>query len=244
MAINTIQGFNPSTTEPIDSRVTVANETARLAFATFNVYEGLVVYQEDTDELYVLNDAANPNQTSSWSTVGEGTGFPFTGSAQITGSLGVTGSGDFSKDITVNGLTVGRGLADDISNTVLGADAFSQNTGGTNNVAIGIRAYKSGSGEGNTAVGYEALRDAQGASETTAIGRAVFRKTSGDGNVGIGAYVGVNNTTGFLNVGIGRFAFVDNTEGYYNVAIGNRSLRRNTTAVSYTHLTLPTKRIV
>ena len=109
MAINTIQGFNPSTTEPKDSRVTVANETARLAFATFNVYEGLVVYQEDTDELYVLNDAANPDQTSSWSTVGGGSGFPFTGSAEITGSLDligdvtITGSLDMSGSINLTG---------------------------------------------------------------------------------------------------------------------------------------------
>lgn len=105
MAINTIQGFNPSTTEPIDSRVTVANETARLAFATFNVYEGLVVYQEDTDELYVLNDAANPDQTSSWSTVGGGSGFPFTGSAEITGSLDLIGGATITGSLNMSGST-------------------------------------------------------------------------------------------------------------------------------------------
>jgi hypothetical protein len=41
MAINTIQGYAPSTTEPIDSRIIKANASARLAIPAFNAYKGL-----------------------------------------------------------------------------------------------------------------------------------------------------------------------------------------------------------
>ena len=92
MAITLPGGFNITNNEPVDARITVANQSARLGFSSANVFEGLVVYQQDTDELYVLNDASDPSDNNNWSQVGEGVGFPYTGSAQITGSLGVTGS--------------------------------------------------------------------------------------------------------------------------------------------------------
>ena len=92
MAITLPGGFNITNNEPVDARITVADQSARLGFSSANVFEGLVVYQQDTDELYVLNDASDPSDNNNWSQVGEGAGFPFTGSAQITGSLGVTGS--------------------------------------------------------------------------------------------------------------------------------------------------------
>ena len=66
MATSVQSGFTIGNIEPVDARFTVANESARLGFAEDNVYEGLIVYQQDTDELYVLTDVANWNQTSGW----------------------------------------------------------------------------------------------------------------------------------------------------------------------------------
>jgi hypothetical protein len=74
MAINTIQGYNPSTTEPIDSRIIKANASARLAIADFDAYKGLLVYQQDTGELYVCNNPSNPSLEASWAKIFTSTG--------------------------------------------------------------------------------------------------------------------------------------------------------------------------
>tara|TARA_R100000951_G_C2624791_1_gene175648 strand:+ start:772 stop:1299 length:528 start_codon:yes stop_codon:yes gene_type:complete len=68
------QGFQIGNTDPIDSRITVANAAARKGFSTANVFEGLIVYQQDTDELYVLTDPANVSQDSAWNEIGSGGG--------------------------------------------------------------------------------------------------------------------------------------------------------------------------
>lgn len=74
MPITLPSGFQITSRDPIDSRITVADQTARLAFSEVNVYNGLVVYQRDTQELYVLNDTGSWNINSGWSLVGSGGG--------------------------------------------------------------------------------------------------------------------------------------------------------------------------
>jgi hypothetical protein len=88
MAINTIQGYAPSTTEPIDSRIIKANAAARLATATFDAYKGLLVYQQDTSELYVCNNPANPSLEASWAKIftSTGTSGSYSGSFQGDGA--------------------------------------------------------------------------------------------------------------------------------------------------------------
>jgi len=126
-------GFNVTSTEPVDARFSVANQAARLGISTANVYRGLLVFQRDTNILYVLLNEAAPALDSSWQIVGSvisgslvisgsvistggftgslfgtssfaltasfalnagaGAGFPFSGSAVISGSLLVSGSG-------------------------------------------------------------------------------------------------------------------------------------------------------
>tara|TARA_Y100000385_G_scaffold191545_1_gene198075 strand:+ start:807 stop:1334 length:528 start_codon:yes stop_codon:yes gene_type:complete len=68
------QGFQIGNTDPVDSRITVADATARKGFSVNNVFEGLIVYQQDTDELYVLTDPANVSQDSAWTEIGSGGG--------------------------------------------------------------------------------------------------------------------------------------------------------------------------
>jgi len=89
MAIILPSGFNITNVDPIDSRLTVANQTARLAFSAANVYEGLVVYQKDTNELYVLTNAAANTVAGSWQLVGGG-GSSAPDITSVTGTTTIT----------------------------------------------------------------------------------------------------------------------------------------------------------
>ena len=66
MAINIGAGFNPSTQEPIDSRFIAATAVERLAIPYFNSYVGLIVFQQDTKELYVCMDKGDINTIPTW----------------------------------------------------------------------------------------------------------------------------------------------------------------------------------
>ena len=63
------QGFQIGNQDPIDSRITVADAGARKGFSVNNVFEGLIVYQQNTDELYVLTDPANVDTDAAWSKI-------------------------------------------------------------------------------------------------------------------------------------------------------------------------------
>ena len=89
------RGFNVQS-GPIDDRFVVENASARYALNVNIIYEGLVVYQKNTDQLFVLKNTANVNNTNGWIEITNqtpsetGVGFPFTGSAVISGSLQVS----------------------------------------------------------------------------------------------------------------------------------------------------------
>lgn len=111
MAIILPGGFQITNNEPVDSRFSVANSAARLGFSSANVYEGLTVYQQDTNKYYILVDTANWNNESGWQEVGGAidTGsFAITGSnvfignQSITGSLFVSSSGYFNELFMTN----------------------------------------------------------------------------------------------------------------------------------------------
>lgn len=85
MAITLPSGFKITSTDPIDSRITVADQSARLSFSEVNVYHGLVVFQRDTNELYVLNNTSSWNVNSGWQLVGSGASID-TGSLMTTAS--------------------------------------------------------------------------------------------------------------------------------------------------------------
>ena len=100
MAITLPGGFNITNVDPVDDRITVSNESARLGFSSANVYEGLIVYQQDNNKLFVLVDTGSWNSTSGWTEVGSGT----SGSATID-----TGSFYVSSSITNNVITFDQG---------------------------------------------------------------------------------------------------------------------------------------
>ena len=87
MPITLPSGFQITSRDPIDSRITVANQAERLGFSGINVYSGLIVFQRDTNELYVLTDTGSWNQNSGWQLVGSGSGATIdTGSLMTTAS--------------------------------------------------------------------------------------------------------------------------------------------------------------
>ena len=159
-------------------------------------------------------------------------------------------------DLTVYGITVGRGAGAGSTNTVVGASALSVNTAGANIVAVGYQALKNNTANNNTAVGYNAAVTTTSQLYLAAFGYQALVNSSGDRNTGIGFGAGQAITTGGYNTAIGSQAMggsvnnitgTDNiavgawhdgviegplsrlSSGNYNVAIGNASLRLLTT---------------
>ena len=100
MAVAIGVGFIVDSNEPLDNRMVVENEVARLAIPWYNRYEGLLVYQKDTNLLFVCNDPGTGSDdtgleltpaTYTTITTADVQLFPFTGSANISGSLQLTG---------------------------------------------------------------------------------------------------------------------------------------------------------
>ena len=111
MAIILPSGFNILNNEPVDARFSVSNQTARLGFSAANVYEGLVVYQQDTNELYVLTNTGSYNSTGGWTLVGSGAGSTFMATGSVTASVDVTGDIFIIRSASYNPFTVsGTGL--------------------------------------------------------------------------------------------------------------------------------------
>jgi hypothetical protein len=122
-----------------------------------------------------------------------------------------------TSDITVQGVTVGRGAGAVATNTALGASALASNSTGVSTTAIGYQALTSNTQGYNTAVGY----------------RAGYANTSGF--VEAFGYQALNsNTTGGPNQAFGGGALFANTTGSNNVAVGSSALTSNTTASNNT----------
>lgn len=130
-------------------------------------------------------------------------------------------------DITVNGITLGRGSGDATTNLVLGYEA--QNTGSNigENIAIGYRAMYNGSTTtgGNTFVGVQsAATNIVTGQQNAGFGRLSLNDvSSGEYNAALGASCFVNLTTGSNNVGAGRLAARDLTTGNNNTIIGDEA---------------------
>ena len=114
-------------------------------------------------------------------------------------------------DLTVHGITVGRGNGGNGTNTTIGSQALVSNTTGFLNSAFGLETlHENTVGSRNTAIGSKALYF-NNAYDNTAVGYLTLQ----------------NNTTGSYNVGIGSETMFDNASGGYNTAVGSMALRSN-----------------
>jgi hypothetical protein len=122
--------------------------------------------------------------------------------------------------LTINGITAGRGAGSLTSNTAFGASALNSNTTGAQNTAVGDRALFSNiTADSNTAVGQFSLYSSTG-NNNTAIGKsAAYNLTTGINNTVIGYRALESGNTSYENVIIGALAGV-NLEGSANVIVG------------------------
>ncbi len=122
----------------------------------------------------------------------------------ITGLTTITASGD----ITVNSLTIGKGLAAVATNTAIGVSALSAVTSGGTNTAIGYQAGKAiTTGAANVCIGDGAGLAIVGGNDNTCIGhQAGNHITSGSDNTAIGLNSLQAVTTGGQNTSIGTGA--------------------------------------
>jgi hypothetical protein len=154
-----------------------------------------------------------------------------TGYVPYTGATGAVNLGAF--DLTVNGLTVGKGGGSISTNTVLGTTALSSNTTGASNVAIGINSLNTNTtGGSNVAVGQSSLQTNNG-NQNTAIGNQAMQfNTTGSQNTALGSASLQQNTTGIGNTSIGYASLSVNTSGNYNVSLGGGNGNAITTGSS------------
>jgi hypothetical protein len=155
-----------------------------------------------------------------------------------------TSGSTFATDISVNGLTVGKGTASVANNTALGVTALNAITSGNNNTAIGKDAGKAITTAGNntivgslagdalttsgnnTIVGYNSMPVATtGCSSNVVVGANLLSSavTGTFGNTVLGEGCGISLTSGYYNVAIGQTCLESQTSANYNVAIGNNA---------------------
>jgi len=148
---------------------------------------------------------------------GGGSTFPYTGSALITGSLGVTGSISSTLNSTFNGVTIGIGSGSVTSNIGIGSASLQSNTG-VNSIGIGNASLQFNKSSNNTAVGNYTLAYQQftGAGANTAIGLSAF-SLLGSGSAALAAQLSQNtavgNSAGFGLIVGARNTFIGNTAG-------------------------------
>ena len=165
------------------------------------------------------------------------------GYVPYTGATGPVNLGAF--DLTVNGLTIGRGSGTGATNTALGSSALLLSTTGYFNVAAGAFTLTNNTtGNRNSAFGYGALYGNLTGNLNVAIGSySLFRSETGIANVSLGYSTLQANLIGSFNTGLGYRALFSNladkntavgtevmfsnTTGTFNTVVGQEALRTN-----------------
>ena len=85
-------GLNVAAFYPVDYRFVFANASDRLALSWYAAYDGLITYQQDTQEIFVLinkgtESAPTVSQNSSWRLVGGGSGSNYAAEWAFTNTL-------------------------------------------------------------------------------------------------------------------------------------------------------------
>jgi hypothetical protein len=158
-------------------------------------------------------------------------------------------------DLTVYGLTVGRGAGAVATNTAVGAAALNNGSlSGGENVGLGynsaqglttgvrntILGSQSGqnltTGSDNILIGYRTVYNATSTgSNNVAVGsQSLYSNTTASNNTAVGYQAAYTNTTGFHNTAFGVSSFYSNTTGSNNLAVGSNALGSNTTGASNT----------
>jgi hypothetical protein len=220
---NTTLGNATSDTLTVTSTI-----TSNLLF-TDNTYDIGASGATRPRTLYLGTSLVTPSITNSGLTSGRVV-YTTTGGLE-TSSANLLYSGT---DLTVYGLTVGRGNNGIATNTAFGVSALSGVTSGTQNVAIGASANTTNtSGQDNVTIGYLAGRGITSSNYNVAIGTLAVGSNSnpGNSNTGVGYYA-LYSVTGSANTAVGSSAGANVTSGSYNVALGVSALPSATSSNS------------
>ena len=186
--------------------------------------------QTNGTNTYIANGAVSPEIFSIYHSGGYA--FSISGERNVginttnpTSTLHVVGNGNFTQDIEVNEITIGRGKNGITTNTVVGKSALGSVTTGFSNSAFGNNALESlTTGYQNTAFGANALEDNLAGNANTAVGYGALNDNSGTQNTAVGANAIERDSSGSYNVGIGREAMRFAEGGIANVAVGSIAL--------------------
>jgi hypothetical protein len=128
-----------------------------------------------------------------------------------------------TSDITVQGVTVGRGAGAVSTNTAVGASALAGNSTGAYTTAIGNLALNANTASHNVGVGYGAMLLNTTGITNTAVGTGVY---------GTSASAMQSNTSGSYNSAYGNGALASNTTASNNTAVGYQAGYINTTGAT------------
>ena len=245
MEVNNISGlplFQVSSSNEIfinRGNLTSGTTTATASFANFSGS-----FQGDGTNLNLANNTTIPTSNP----------FPFTGDAQITGSLLLSGS--LQLDYSGNGnMIIGSGSGEvlqsgGINNLIFGNNAATSLTTGDQNVIIGNRAGDSSNlniESNNVYIGYEAGKDAvhqasygdnvfigtQAGKDSKAQFSQFIGSNAGQGLTAFSVGVGANalSCTAEHSVAIG-YSSQNNGTNHYNVSVGSKALNAHNPAAN------------
>lgn len=205
---------------------------------SFGKSDGSTIYAQfkASDSHFVVNSAAtfavqipNGGLSVGGSILGSGGSAPTnssSGSNQFTAGLATNGplytGGKIvvASDSTINGITVGRGTANDAYDTAFGLGALGGATSSDANAAFGRGALAVNTANDNTAVGYASLAQNTSGATNTAVGsNALQANVSGAGNSALGKDAG-RVSTGASNVFMGQQSAYNLTSGGQNIFVG------------------------
>jgi hypothetical protein len=150
-----------------------------------------------------------------------------TGVQTIAGAKTFTNTATFNTDISVNGLSVGRGAGAVASNAALGATALNANTSGNYNVAVGSEALqRNTAGSVNVALGAATIDYLTSGNNNTAVGGFAGR------NYGPNGGATGNNTTMNNGILLGYDARPLASGGTDEVVIGMRAIGHGSNTVT------------
>ena len=136
-----------------------------------------------------------------------------------------TGNVQFDEDISINGLTIGKGSGNISTNTAFGENALYNNIDGSNNSSLGHNSlYNNIDGSNNIAYGdYTLFNNENGSNNIAYGGGALQYNIDGSNNIALGYFAsGGSNNTGSNNISIGHFAGSQAPIGNSNmITIGN-----------------------
>lgn len=113
-------------------------------------------------------------------------------------------------------------------NTLLGTNAFVNNTTGSSNIALGDSTLRNNTtGSDNVAIGVSALRSNSSGAFSVAIGSRALAVNTSNSNTAIGSYSLFSNVSGTQNVAVGLGA-LQSSSGNYDVAVGAYALWKAT----------------